>query len=121
MLIMKNPLKKLEPIDKPLTIKQDQEHKQVMNTIRAVPPEMYTPQHLAIPMQDRLSVFRKHIPKQKEIDALLKDLRKRVLHNLMVNLDTKDLIEQYGKSLRFWEIYNALKCLETEKGCWRSS
>ena len=101
-----NPLKKLDCIDKPLTIKQDQELKQVMNTIRTVPLEMYTPQHLAIPMQDRLSVFRKHIPKQKEIDTLLKDLRKRVLHNLMVNLDTKDLIEQYGKSLQFWEIYN---------------
>ena len=71
-----NPLKKLNCIDKPLTIKQDQERKQVMNTIRTVPPEMYMPQHLAIPMQDRLSVFRKHIPKQKEIDALLKDLRK---------------------------------------------
>ena len=71
-----NPLKKLDCIDNPLTIKQDQERKQVMNTIRTVPPEMYTPQHLAIPMQDRLSVFRKHIPKQKEIDALLKDLRK---------------------------------------------
>ena len=28
-----NPLKKLELIDKPLTIKQDQESKQVVNTI----------------------------------------------------------------------------------------
>ena len=101
-----NPLKKLEVIDKPLTIKQDQEDKQVVNTIRAAPPKMYTLQHLAIPMQDKLSVFRKHIPKQQEIDALLKDLRKRVLHNLMVNLDTKDLIEEYEKSLRYREIYN---------------
>ena len=100
-----NPLKKLEIIDKPLTIKQDQEDKQVVNTIRAAPPEMYTPQHLAIPMQDKLSVFRKHIPKQQEIDALLKDLRKHVLHNLMVNLDTKDLIEEYENSLRYREIY----------------
>ena len=73
-----NPLKKLEIIDKPLTIKQDQEEKQVVNTIRAAPPKMYIPQHLAIPMQDKLSVFRKHIPKQQEIYALLKDLRKRV-------------------------------------------
>ena len=100
-----NPLKKLEVIDKPLTIKQDQQDKQVVNTIRAAPPEMYSPQHLAIPMQDKLSVFRKHIPKQQEIDALLKDLRKRVLHNLMVNLDTKDLIEEYENSLRYREIY----------------
>ena len=101
-----NPLKKLELIDKPLTIKQDQESKQVINTIRQTPPEMYTPPHLLIVPQDKLSLFRKHIPKQKEIDALLKDLRKRVLHNLMVNLDTKDLIEHYSKSLRYRDIYN---------------
>ena len=37
----KNPLKKLDRIDKPLTIKQDQQEKQVINTIREVPPEMY--------------------------------------------------------------------------------
>ena len=101
-----NPLKKLERIDKPLTIKQDQEEKQVVNTIREVPPKMYTPAHLLIPLQDKLSLFRKHIPKQQEIDALLKNLRKRVLHNLMVNLDTKDLIENYTKSLRYRKIYN---------------
>ena len=45
----KNPLKKLERIDKRLTIKQDQDKKQVVNTIREVPPEMYTPAHLLIP------------------------------------------------------------------------
>ena len=101
-----NPLKKLEMIDKPLTIKQDQESKQGINTIRETPPEMYTPPHLLIAPQDKLSVFRKHIPKQKEIDTLLKDLRKRVLHSLMVNLDTKDLIEHYSKSLRYRDIYN---------------
>ena len=101
-----NPLKELKIIDKPLTIKEDQESKQVMNTIREPPPEMYTPQHLAISPQDKLLLFRKHITKQKEIDALLKDLRKRVLHNLVVNLDTKDLIEQYANSLRYRDIYN---------------
>ena len=37
---------------------------------------------------------------------MLKNLRKRMLHNLMVNLDTKDLIESYTKSLRYREIYN---------------
>ena len=58
-----NPLKKLERIDKLLTINQDQEGKQVVNTIWEVPPEMYTPTHLVIPPQDKLSLFRKHIPK----------------------------------------------------------
>ena len=101
-----NLLKKLERIDKPLIIKQDQEDKQVVNTIHEVPPEMYTLTHLAIPPQDKLSLFRKHIPKKQEIDALLKNLYKQVLHNLMVNLDTKDLIENYTKSLRYRDIYN---------------
>ena len=96
-----NPLKKLERIDKPLTIKQDQQEKQVINTIREVPPEMYTPANLLIPPQDKLSLFRKHIPKQQEIDVMLKNLCTRVLHNLMVNLDTKDLIESYTKLLRY--------------------
>ena len=71
-----NLLKKVELIDKPLTIRQDQESKQVTNTIRETPPEMYTLTHMLIPPQDKLSLFRKHIPKQQEIDALLKDLRK---------------------------------------------
>ena len=43
-----NPLKKLEIIDKPLTIRQDQESKQVVNTIRETPPDMYTPTHMLI-------------------------------------------------------------------------
>ena len=101
-----NPLKKLPRIDQPLTIRQDQEEKQVINTIREVLPEMYTPPHLLIAPQDKLSLFSKHIPKQQEIDTLLKNLHKWVLHNLMVNLDTKDLIESYTASLRYREIYN---------------
>ena len=78
-----NPLKKLERIDKPLTIKQDQHEKQVINTIREVPPDMYTPAHLLIPPQDKLSLFRKHIPKQQEIDALLKNLCKRACYIIL--------------------------------------
>ena len=74
-------------------------------TIREVPPEMYAPAHLLIPQQDKLSLFRKHIPKQQKIDALFESLCKWVLHNLMVNLDTKDLIESYTKSLRYRKIY----------------
>ena len=89
-----------------LQLSKIKQEKQVINTIREVLPEMYTPAHLLIPPQDKLSLFRKHIPKQQEIDALLKNLCKHVLHNLMVNLDTKDLSESYTKSLRYREIYN---------------
>ena len=93
----------------PLTIHHDQLGKQTVNTIREVPEEYLQDQKELISAQDKLSVFRKHIPKQKEIDALLANLRRRVLHKLMVNLDTKDLIEAYPISIRYKDIYNYIK------------
>ena len=89
----------------PLSLHQDQLQKQVVNMIREVPEQFFEDLKQVIPANDKLSIFRKHIPKQKEIDALLANLCKRVLHNLMVNLDTKDLIEAYDTSIRFKDIY----------------
>ena len=83
----------------PLSLHQDQLQKQVVNTIREVPEQFFEDLKPVIPVNDKLSIFRKHIPKQREIDALLANLSKRVLHNLMVNLDTKDLIEAYDTSI----------------------
>ena len=90
----------------PLSLHQDQLQKQVVNTIREVPEQFFEDLKQVIPANDKLSIFRKHIPKQKEIDTLLANLCKRVLHNLMVNLDTKDLIEAYDTSIRFKDIYH---------------
>ena len=89
----------------PLSLHQDQLQKQVVNMIREVPEQFFEDLKQVIPANDKLSIFRKHIPKQREIDALLANLCKRVLHNLMVNLDTKDLIEAYDTSIRFKDIY----------------
>ena len=89
----------------PLSLHQDQLHKQVVNTIREVPQHFFEDLKHVIPANDKLSIFRKHIPKQREIDTLLANLCKRVLHNLMVNLHTKDLIEAYDTSIRYKDIY----------------
>ena len=89
----------------PLSLHQDQLHKQVVNTIREVPQHFFEDLKQVIPANDKLSIFRKHIPKQREIDALLTNLRKRELQNLMVNLDTKDLIEVYDTCTRYKDIY----------------
>ena len=91
--------------NEPLSLHQDQLQKQLVNTIREVPEQFFEDLKHVIPANDKLSIFRKHIPKQKEIDALLANLCKRVLHNLMVNLDTKDLIEAYDTSTRYKDIY----------------
>ena len=89
----------------PLSLHQDQLQKQMVNMIREVPRQFFEDLKQVIPTNDKLSIFRKHIPKQREIDALLANLCKRVLHNLMVNLDTKDLIEAYDTSIRYKDIY----------------
>ena len=65
----------------PLSLHQDQLQKQVVNTIREVPEQFFEDLKQVIPANDKLSIFRKHIPKQKEIDTLLANLHKRVLHN----------------------------------------
>ena len=93
----------------PLSLHQDQLHKQVVNTIREVPEQFFEDLKHVIPANDKLSIFRKHIPKQREIDALLANLCKRVLDNLMVNLDTKDLIEAYDTSTRYKDIYRYIQ------------
>ena len=68
-----------------LSLHQDQLQKQVVNTIREVPEQFFEDLKQVIPANDKLFIFRKHIPKQREIDALLANLRKKVLHNLMFN------------------------------------
>ena len=90
----------------PLSLYQDQLQKQVVNTIREVPEQFFEDLKHVIPANDKLSIFRKHIPKRREIDALWANLCKRVLHNLMVNLDMKDLIEAYNTSTRYKDIYH---------------
>ena len=41
----------------------------------------------------------------REIDSLLKSLRTKVLHCLKVNLEMKELVEEYPSSIRFKDIY----------------
>ena len=84
---------------------QDQLQKEVVNMIRKVPEQFFEDLKQVITANHKLSIFRKHIPKQRKIDALLANLCKRVLHNLIINLDMKDLIEAYDTSIRFKDIY----------------
>ena len=103
-VISDNKLQLVNKLQDPLSLHQDQLQKQLVNTIREVPEQFFEDLKQVIPANDKHSIFRKHIPKQKEIDTLA-NLRKRVLHNLMVNLDTKDLAEAYDTSTRFKDVY----------------
>ena len=76
-----------------------------VNTIR--PPEIeYTqmPQVL-VPIDTPLSIIRKHIPRQSDIDKIVKNIETHVIHSLELPIQAQDLVKAYQHSTRFREIY----------------
>ena len=76
-----------------------------VNIIR--PPEIeYTqmPQAL-VPIDTALSIIRKHIPRQSDIDKIVRNIETRVIHSLELPIQAQDLIKAYQHSTRFHDIY----------------
>ena len=76
-----------------------------VNTIR--PPEIeYTqmPQAL-VPTDTPLSIIHKHIPRQSDIDKIVKNIETRVIHSLELPIQAQDLIKAYQHSTHFCDIY----------------
>ena len=76
-----------------------------VNTIR--PPGIeYTqmPQAL-IPIDTPLSIIRKHIPRQFDIDKIVKNIETHVIHSLELLIQAQDLIKAYQYSTLFHDIY----------------
>ena len=76
-----------------------------VNTIR--PPEIeytQTPQAL-VPIDMPLSIIHKHIPRQSDIDKIVKNIETRVIHSLELPIQAQDLIKVYQHSTRFCDIY----------------
>ena len=76
-----------------------------VNTIQ--PPEIkYTqmPQAL-VPIDTPLSIIRKHIPRQFDIDKIVKNIETHVIHSLELPIQAQDLVKGYQHSTRFCDIY----------------
>ena len=76
-----------------------------VNTIQ--PPEIeYTqmPQAL-VPIDTPLSIIRKHIPRQSDIDKIVKNIQTRVIHSLELPIQAQDLVKAYQHSTHFHDIY----------------
>ena len=76
-----------------------------VNTIQ--PPEIkYTqmPQAL-VPIDTPLSIIHKHIPRQSDIDKIVKNIETRVIHSLELLIQEQDLVKAYQYSTRFHDIY----------------
>ena len=76
-----------------------------VNTIQ--PPDIeYTqmPQAL-VPIDTPLSIIRKHIPRQSDIDKIVKNIETHVIHSLELPIQAQDLIKAYQHSTCFHDIY----------------
>ena len=53
-----------------------------------------------------LSVIRKHIPRQSDIDKIVKSKESRVIHGLELPIQAQDLVKAYQTSMHFRDIYH---------------
>ena len=74
---------------------------QAVNTIR--PPEIeYTRTSQPLVLVDMpLSVIRKHIPRQFDIDKIVKSIETWVIHRLELPTQAQDLVKTYQTSVHF--------------------
>ena len=77
-----------------------------VNTIR--PPEIkytQTPQAL-VPIDTPLSIIHKHIPRQSDIDEIVRNIETRVIHSLELPIQAQDLIMHIKLQLNFVTFIN---------------
>ena len=74
---------------------------QAVNTIR--PPDIeYTQKSQPLVLVDTpLSVIRKHIPRQSDIDKIVKTIETCMIHGLELPIQAQDLIKAYQTSVHF--------------------
>ena len=79
---------------------------QSVNTIR--PPDIkYTQQSQPlVPVDTPSSIIRKHIPRQSNIDKIVKSIETHVIHGLELPIQAQDLIKAYQTLTCFQDIYH---------------
>ena len=71
------------------------------------PPEIeftQIPQALVL-IDTLLSIIRKHIPRQSDIDKIVRNIETRVIHSLQLPIQAQDLVKAYQHSTHFCDIY----------------
>ena len=79
---------------------------QAVNTIQ--PPDIKYTQKFQplVPVDTQLSIIRKYIPRQSDIDNIVKSIETHVIHGLKLPIQAQDLIEAYQTLVCFQDIYH---------------
>ena len=52
-----------------------------------------------------MSIIRKHIPRQSDIDKIVRNIETRIIHSLELPIQAQDFIKTYQHSTRFRDFY----------------
>ena len=74
---------------------------QAVNTIRPPDIEYTQKSQPLVPVDTPLSVIRKHIPRQSDIDKIVKSIETHVIHGLELPIQAQDLIKAYQTAAHF--------------------
>ena len=58
-----------------------------------------------VPIDTPLSIICKHIPRQSDIDKIVKNIETCVIHSLELPIQAQDLVKAYRHSTHFCDIY----------------
>ena len=79
---------------------------QAVNTIRPLDIKYTQNSQPLIPVNTPLSIIRKHIPRQSDIDKIVKSIEIHVIHGLELPIQAQDLIKAYQTLACFQGIYH---------------
>ena len=79
---------------------------QAVNTIRLPDIEYTKTSQPLVPVDTPLSVIRKHIPRQSDIDKTVKSIETCMIHGLELPIQAQDLVKAYQTSTHFRDIYH---------------
>ena len=76
-----------------------------VNTIQSPEIEYIQMPHALVPIDTLLSIICKHIPRQSDIDKIVRNIETHVIHSLELPIQAQDLIKAYQTSTCFYDIY----------------
>ena len=79
---------------------------QAVNTIRPPDIEYTQKSQPLVPVDTPLSIIRKHIPRQSDIDKIVKRIETHMIHGLKLPIQAQDLIKVYLALAHFQDIYH---------------
>ena len=79
---------------------------QAVNTIRPPDIEYTMISQPLVPVDTPLLVIRKHIPRQSNIDKIVKSIETCMIHGLELPIQAQDLVKAYQTSMHFQDIYH---------------